>query len=105
MLFRSIFKRGDNLTVLMGDLLLFSSGVFFPIAVLPPLAQTLAKLVPFTPALAAMRASLLTGASLSRLLPNLQMLAIFTVITLVVGFLCFTWAVSSSRKNGTLSEF
>jgi ABC-2 type transport system permease protein len=100
-----LFKRGDNLTVLMGDLLLFSSGVFFPIAVLPPLAQTLARLVPFTPALAAMRAALLTGASISKLLPDLRMLGIFTVVTMALGLFCFMSAVSSARKHGTLSEF
>jgi ABC-2 type transport system permease protein len=100
-----LFKRGDNLTVLLGDLLLFSSGVFFPIAVLPPLARTLARMVPFTPALAAMRASLLTGASISQLLPELRALALFTVVTLTLGLFCFTWAVSSARRHGTLSEF
>ena len=100
-----LFKRGDNLTQLVGDLLLFSSGVFFPIAILPPVAQTLAKMIPFTPALKAMRASLLTGTSISQMLPDLRALSEFTAVTLALGIFCFMWAVSSARRHGTLSEF
>jgi ABC-2 type transport system permease protein len=99
------FKRGDTATTLLGDLMMFASGAFFPISNFPGWVRKISSAIPFTPALECMRRALLKGSGIAELSPLLETLGAFTVICIVAGFGCFTLAVNAAKRNGTLSEF
>jgi ABC-2 type transport system permease protein len=67
--------------------------------------QFFSKIVPVTYALRAMRLSLLTGASWAELLPDLLVLAGFTVVLFPLSLITFRWAVERARLDGTLAHY
>ena len=63
-------KRGEGMISVIGYLIMFATGVFFPISLLPHWVQVFASFVPLTYALDGMRFALLQGASLGELTPQ-----------------------------------
>jgi ABC-2 type transport system permease protein len=100
-----IIKRGDPVTALFSNFANLVGGVFYPIEVLPPFLQTIARLLPITYALSAMRKSLLAGATLSDIAPDLLTLSAFCVILLPLSLLLFRLAVRKAKQEGTLSHY
>ena len=97
-----VFKRGDPVGWIINGLSFIFSGAFFPVEVMPPGFQTLAKFLPTTYALDALRLCLLKGA------PFGQVVHPFLVL-LAIGAVCFPislWAlhlsVRKAKKEGTL---
>jgi ABC-2 type transport system permease protein len=100
-----VFKKGDPVSWLTASLSGLLGGMLFPIAVLPPWLQAIARLVPVTYALDAMRRALLTGAGLRDLLPDLAALALFSVVLLPLALLAFHRAVLRAKRDGTLTHY
>src|SRR5688572_2275581 len=69
-------------------------GVYFPTAVLPPVLAPLAEWLPLTPALRALRQSLLLGFPMSAIAADLGRLVVSAAVCLVVGALALRWAFS-----------
>jgi len=100
-----VVKRADAIITSLGYVVLLLGGVLFPAAVLPAWLQSLSELVPLKHALDGMRMALLTGASVSELLPVIVKLGIFAAILFPLGLLTFTAAVRAAKQNGSLTEF
>ncbi|MCO5184110.1 MAG: ABC transporter permease [Anaerolineae bacterium] len=100
-----IIKRGDPVTAIMSNFANLVGGVFYPIEVLPDWLQAIARLLPITYALRAMRASLLTGATFSDVAFDLAALAIFCIILFPLSLLLFRYAVQWAKREGTLSHY
>ena len=81
-----IIKRGETLNTLVGAVSTFLGGVLYPITVLPDWLASIAKLLPVTHALQAMRLSLIEGYSIWELLPQLGILAGFAAVLLPIAF-------------------
>ena len=77
--FIMVLKRGDPITWVIGSLSALLGGVYYPITVLPDWLQWISNLLPITYALRAIRLALLSGASMSELLPDIGVLALFGV--------------------------
>ena len=97
-----VFKQNFGRFVLQTLFSLFG-GVFFPIEELPESVRWLASCIPLTPALAAMRAAVLQGATIAELWQPLLHLLVFALLLLPLGFLCFRIAVRVAQKDGTLT--
>lgn len=100
-----IIKRGEPITTLLGATANLLGGVYYPIEILPDWLQVFSRVVPVTYALRAMRLSLLTGASWAELMPDLIVLAGFTIVLFPLSLVSFRWAVERARLDGTLAHY
>jgi ABC-2 type transport system permease protein len=103
--FTLVFKRGDPILWLFGGLSWLIGGVFYPVDVLPRILRIAAQLLPVTHALEGMRAALLRHASIHALLPQIEALGLFTLVSLPVSLAAFLWAIRWAKTTGTLSHF
>ena len=100
-----VIKRGDPVTALLSSAAVLVGGVFYPIEVLPDWLQVIARLIPITYALRAMRLSLLSGASWVELAPDLLVLAAFAVVLFPLSLFVFRRAVEWARGEGSLAHY
>ncbi len=103
--FIMVLKRGDPVTWVFSAFSNLVGGVYYPLSVLPGWLQSLAGLLPITYALHAMRLALLTGEPLKGLLPDLVILAIFSIVLMPVSLLAFRIAVRRARIDGSLTHY
>lgn len=100
-----VIKRGDPITALFGNLANLIGGVYYPIEILPEWLQLLARLLPITYALRAMRLALLTGAGWAELAPDLLALLLFCLVLFPTALLLFRYAVEQARADGSLTHY
>jgi ABC-2 type transport system permease protein len=81
------------------------AGVYFPVALLPAWLQWLSKVQPFTPALDLLR-HLVTGLP-TQASPwaSAGKLVAWTIVLFPVAVACLQWALTLSRKKGTVTEY
>jgi ABC-2 type transport system permease protein len=78
--------------------------MLFPVSILPPWLQMVARLNPVTYAMDAMRGALLDGASILALAHPLLLLLAFAVVLLPSSVLVFSWALRRTKITGTLTH-
>ncbi len=100
-----VFKRGDPINWAMGGVSRLFGGVYFPVKVLPACLQKISFILPITYTLQAMRKSIITGASLKELIPELSSLAIFCLIFFPISIFSFKLALRKAKKHGSLLYF
>jgi ABC-2 type transport system permease protein len=100
-----LFKRGNPVKWLFLGVAGLVSGVMYPVEVLPPFLQLVARLFPVTYSLEGMRAALLSGASAAELWPSLWVLLLFAIILLPLSLGVFSWALRRTKITGTLTHF
>jgi len=100
-----VTKQGDPISFLFTAISNLLSGVFFPISVLPSWLRTVSYLLPLTWSLEAIRYALLDGYSIVRLSWYLEVLSIFTLITVPLGLLAFSIGFRVARKEGSISQY
>lgn len=99
-----LFKRGNPLKWLIVGLSSVVGGMLFPVNILPPWLQVVARLNPVTYALDAMRAALLDGANIFTIGRYLLILLLFGAILLPLGIAAFSWALRRTKITGTLTH-
>ena len=102
--FTVLIKQGDPLLWLSGALSWLLGGVFFPVELLPPALQVAALALPITHSLEALRATLLAGAGLSQVAPQVAVLAVFALVGLPLAMMFFGAAVQWGKRTGTLGH-
>jgi ABC-2 type transport system permease protein len=100
-----LFKRGNPVKWLFLGAAGLVSGVMYPVTVLPPALQFLARLVPVTYSLEGIRLALLQQAPLLSLWPTLRALLLFAAALLPVSLVVFSWALRRTKVTGTLTHF
>lgn len=80
-------------------------GVYFPTSVLPPVVAPLAEWLPLTPALRALRQTLLLGYPLSTVAGDLVQLAGLAASCAVAGAITLRMAFQYARKAGSLAQY
>jgi ABC-2 type transport system permease protein len=103
--FMLVFKRGDPLTMMLGQLTILLGGVYFPVQVLPLWLQAVSWFIPFTHALEGLRQAVLMGRGLAALLPQITVLLAFTLVLMPLSLAAFAWAIRQAKRLGTLSQF
>lgn len=99
-----LFKRGNPAKWFFLGVSGIVGGMLFPVSVLPHWLQLVAYLNPVTYALDAMRAALLDGAGVARIVRQLLALLLFAVVLLPASTLAFSWALQRTKITGTLSH-
>ena len=100
-----ILKKGDPIELLLGSTSSLLGGAFFPLAVMPDWLQAVAKALPITYALEAMRAAIFAGRSVVELWQPLLVLATMAVVLLPFSLWLFSWAVEKGRRDGNLIQY
>ncbi len=95
-------ERGSQMTHVIIALLLLISGVYYPIEVLPQWLQTASRFSPATYVLEGVRATLLDGAPVGALWPQIWPLLIMGAITIPAGLRIFRWAERYAKRTGKL---
>ena len=103
--FIMVFKRGDPVTWAFAGISSLLGGVYYPIAVLPPILQKFSRLLPITYSLRATRLALLGECSLRNLLPDILVLVIFSLVILPLSIVVFKFSVEKAKKDGTLLQY
>ena len=100
-----VFKRGNPVKWIFLGVSGLVSGIMYPVRVLPAALQWIARFVPTTYSLEAMRAALLGHAPMSELWPAIRALLAFAVVLLPISFAAFSWALRRTKITGTLTHF
>jgi ABC-2 type transport system permease protein len=100
-----ILKKGDPIELLLGTASTLLGGAFFPIGVMPDGLQMIAKALPITYALEAMRLAILSGHSLRQLWAPLAVLSAMALVILPVSLWAFSLAVERGRREGSLIQY
>jgi len=98
-------QKGSAVLWLLGSGLWFLSGTMFPVENLPRVLAMVARAVPFTYALSAMRQALIEGRSLSAMAPVLAPLAVFAIFLLPLAVGSLSFSLRRARQCGTLSLY
>lgn len=100
-----VYKMGNPLSWVFSSVSGLLGGVVFPISVLPVWLRWASYLVPVTYSLDGMRKSLLSSAGLSKILPDVAVLAAFNAILLPLSLVTFRLAVRKAKRDGTLTHY
>lgn len=99
------FRTTAQATTVVLSLSALLGGVYYPTSVIPSWLAQISQFIPLTYGLRALRRSLIEGAPLSALAPDLTILAGFGVVFTVVSVLMFRWSVTHARRVGTLAQY
>lgn len=99
------FQKGSALVWLLGSGVWFLSGTMFPIHSLPRPLELLARAVPLTYAIDAMRRALLEGQSITAMAPTLAIMAGFGAVLLPLALIALSFSLRRARQDGTLSFY
>lgn len=97
-------ERGAQMTHVIQATLLLVSGVYYPVSVLPPWMQAVARLSPATYALEGVRAGLLQGRPTPELWPYIWPLLVMGMVLIPVGVFIFGRAEHYARRTGKLKR-
>jgi ABC-2 type transport system permease protein len=100
-----LFKRGNPIRWVFLGVAGLVSGMIYPVSVLPDWLQAVARFVPVTWSLEAMRGALLEGASFADLAGPIRVLLLFALILLPLSLAVFAWALRRTKVTGTLTHF
>jgi ABC-2 type transport system permease protein len=99
------FRRGANTTGILLTMLGILSGAVFPIALLPPLLQTIAEWNPFALAIDGVRDALIGGTGWGPAAEAMAKILPLSLVSLAIGIVCFRLAIGRERRRGTLSHY
>src|SRR6266851_2866194 len=101
------FKRLEVLKELFQTVLLIFGGVFFSVDRMPGWMATIARFLPLTPGVEALRKTLLEGASLGTLTGDGTLLWLVgnAAAYLALGIVIFRWCERIARRRGTLGQY
>ncbi len=98
-------REANAFVFLVRGLVMIFCGITYPIAVLPGWMQGVAQLLPQTYIIYGFRAAMLNGADFQTLLPVYQILLVFGVFWLALGFALFRHMERRARRTGALGQY
>lgn len=98
-------KEANAFVFLIRGLVMIFCGITFPIAILPEWMQAVAKWMPQSYLIHAMRAAAFSNAGVNELLPDLIPLLAFGTFWLIVGYLAFIWMERRARQTGAIGQY
>lgn len=100
-----LFKKGNPLAWVVTLASSLLGGVYYPVSTLPDWLQGLARLIPMTHCLEALRGVVRAEASLVSLAPSLLALLAWALIGVPLAYLVFAWAIECARRTGSLGQY
>lgn len=103
--FIMVFKMGNPVAWVMGRFSSFFGGAYFPITIFPKALRIVSYFLPVTYALKLLRHTLLQGYSLRVLVPEVIMLAGFSILLFPASIFIFKLALRKAKKDGSLLQY
>ena len=103
--FTMIVKQGNPISFFFATFTTLTTGVVFPVSVLPSFIRFVSYAIPLTWALNGLRYAILEGYTVFQLSEYVLALVLFTVILLPLGIAFYSYSFQRARKKGTLSEY
>jgi ABC-2 type transport system permease protein len=100
-----LVRRLNPVSMVIGSLSFFLSGVMYPVTVLPSWLRAVGQILPLTHALAVLRGALLVGSGVGELRSSLLALLVFAGLLAPVGAGMFAFALRRARLDGSLSHY
>ncbi len=100
-----VVKRGDPVVWVFSTISSLLGGIYYPISILPGWIQVLARVLPITYSLHALRLALLQSASLQDIAGDLIVLAGFCLVLVPLSIYTFQAAMRRARHDGSLAHF
>lgn len=100
-----VSKQSDPFTRVLVIAAGMLSGALYPVSALPGWLQSVAQLLPHTYAIEAIRLTVLQGASLQEIVPQLAALAAYSVVVMPLSILSFKYAMRRVRIEGSLAHY
>ena len=97
-------EKGQQVTFIIGSVLLLISGVYYEVSVLPGWMEFLSRFSPVTYALRGIRDTLLDGASTSSQWHNIWPMLIMGVIMVPAGLMLFSAGERYAKRTGLLKR-
>jgi ABC-2 type transport system permease protein len=97
-------ERGSQMVFVLQSCLLLVSGVYYPTDILPGWMQLISRVSPATYVLDAVRRSLIDGASVGQLLPDLWPLLVMAFVFIPLGLWGFGRAERYAKRTGKLKR-
>lgn len=98
-------QEASTMVFLVRGIFMIFTGVSYPLAVMPEWMQTVARWLPLTYAVHALRAVTLGSATWRDLQSDLITLALFAVGLSVLGYSIFTFTEKRARRSGSLGRY
>ena len=98
-------KETNAFVFLVRGIVMIFCGITYPIAILPEWMQTVSKWLPQTYIIHGVRTAALSTEGFSAVAYDLQMLAIFGVFWLVIGYVLFNRMERRARKTGAIGQY
>lgn len=98
-------KEANAFVQLVRGIVMVFCGITFPISLLPGWMEQVARWLPQTYVIRAMRLAVLTDASISQLVPDLVALMLFGLLWLATGYLMFSWMERRARRTGSIGQY
>lgn len=98
-------QEASTMVFLVRGIFMIFTGVSYPLAVMPEWMQTVARWLPLTYAVHALRAVTLGSATWRDLQSDLIILALFALGLSVVGYSIFTFTEKRARRSGSLGRY
>lgn len=100
-----VWKEPYSLAMLLSPVLVFASGMLFPIEALPGWVQAIGNAIPLTHGLRILRDALLLGSGFGELAPRFGMLALTGGAFMLVGYAAFRFMEKRARRLGVLGRY
>jgi ABC-2 type transport system permease protein len=100
-----LVRRTNPVSVVLGSLSFFVSGVVYPVSVLPAWLRVIGRALPLTHVLVVLRGAFLMGASPRAVGGSLAALAIFAAVLIPAGAATFAYALRRARVDGSLTHY
>ena len=98
-------KETNAFVFLVRGVVMVFCGITYPIAILPEWMQTVSKWLPQTYIIHGVRTAALSTEGFSGIAFDLQMLAIFGVLWVVIGYFLFNRMERRARKTGAIGQY
>lgn len=98
-------KETNAFVFLVRGIVMIFCGITYPIAILPDWMQTVSKWLPQTYIIHGVRTAALSTEGFSAVAYDLQMLAFFGVLWIVIGYSLFNRMERRARKTGAIGQY
>lgn len=98
-------KEANAFVFLVRGIVMLFCGITYPLAILPGWMQAVAKWLPQTYIIHAMRSAALSTEGFSGIAHDLQILVLFGAFWLAMGFALFNWMERRARQTGAIGQY
>jgi len=98
-------KEANAFVFLVRGIVMVFCGITYPLAILPGWMQTVAKWLPQTYVIHAMRSATLSTDGYAGIAADINMMLLFGVFWLVVGYALFMWMERRARRTGAIGQY